>query len=64
MNNSGPWRRAREGRWVGGVCAGLARKTGWPLPVVRLVFAVVAAIPILPGLPAYLLLWFFLPEED
>ena len=59
-----PFRRRRQGRWIAGVCAGVARHSGWPVGLVRLVWAVVAAIPVLPGLPAYLLVWLLVPAED
>jgi phage shock protein PspC (stress-responsive transcriptional regulator) len=56
-------RRRREGRWIGGVCAGVADLFGWPVLAVRLVWTVAAAIPVVPGLPAYLLLWLLLPAD-
>ena len=58
-----PFRRIPRERWIGGVCAGLARKTGWPVLRIRLLFALVAAIPVLPGLPLYLVLWWLVPPE-
>ncbi len=59
-----PLRRRREGRWIAGVCAGVADRFGWPVWIVRLTWAVVAAIPILPGLPLYLLAWLLVPADD
>ena len=58
-----PLRRDLRKKWIGGVCAGLAKKTGWPVGPLRLLFAMVAAIPILPGLPTYLLMWWLVPVE-
>ena len=59
-----PLRRRRKGRWIGGVCAGVAGHFGWPVWAVRVIWFVVAAIPVLPGLPAYLVLWLLVPLED
>ena len=58
-----PWKRSRRGRWVAGVCRGLAQSWGWNVAVVRAVWLVCTLIPVLPGLPAYLALWFVLPVE-
>lgn len=57
-------RRARSGRWLGGVCSGVARWLGWPVAAVRILWFVVGAIPVLPGLPAYLLAWLLVPLEE
>ena len=56
--------RAREGRVLGGVCAGLARRLGidpWPA---RLLFALVLLL--LPGsqLLLYPILWILMPLES
>ncbi|HVB46415.1 MAG TPA: PspC domain-containing protein [Streptosporangiaceae bacterium] len=59
---SGPLRRARADRVIGGVAAGIAVRTGVRLPVVRLVF-VVTALTSGFGLVAYVLAWLFLPAE-
>lgn len=59
-----PLRRRREGRWIAGVCAGVADRFGWPVWAVRLSWAVVAAIPVLPGLPAYFVVWLLVPADD
>lgn len=57
------WRRTRRGRWVAGICAGLARRMGWRISVVRTIWLICTVIPVLPGLPAYLVLWLVLPVE-
>lgn len=56
--------RPLDGRVLGGVCAGLARRFGmdaWPM---RWLFIIVLIV--LPGSPLliYPLLWIFLPGED
>jgi phage shock protein PspC (stress-responsive transcriptional regulator) len=58
----GRLRRSRSDRWIGGVCGGLARLTGieswaWRLGVTLLVC--LGGI----GLPLYVLLWLFVPDE-
>jgi len=54
--------RADQGRMAAGVCAGIARRTGVSVGIVRLV-AVLAAL-LGAGVLAYGLAWFFLPQED
>ena len=54
--------RLREGRWIGGVCTGLAAHLGWPLPLVRLIFlALTLANGI--GIVAYLAFWAVMPLD-
>ena len=50
-------------RFLGGVCAGIARYLGWDLILVRLLF--IATLP-LPGsgIMLYLILWFVMPADD
>lgn len=57
-----PTSRARHGRWLGGVCAGLAARWGQPVAQVRALFALAA---LLFGLGAlvYLACWLILPAE-
>jgi phage shock protein C len=57
------FRRSRQHRLVAGVCAGVAEYWGLNVVLVRVVWGVVAAIPILPGLPAYLAVWWLTPLE-
>ncbi len=54
--------RPREGRVVAGVCAGLARRFGWNVTVVRLI-AILSFV--LPGsqLLIYLICWLVIPNE-
>ncbi|ABS01623.1 phage shock protein PspC (stress-responsive transcriptional regulator) [Kineococcus radiotolerans] len=56
--------RPREGRLVGGVCAGLARRFGLDPWAVRALF--VATLVLVPGsqLLVYPLLWVLVPGDD
>jgi phage shock protein PspC (stress-responsive transcriptional regulator) len=54
--------RARRGRWLGGVCAGLARRFGMKPWQVRLLFLVSCILPG-PQVLIYLALWIILPAE-
>ncbi|MDB1087049.1 PspC domain-containing protein [Streptomyces sp. ACA25] len=54
--------RPREGRWIGGVCAGLGRRFGVSAGTVR-VIAVVSCLLPGPQFLLYLLLWFLLPND-
>ena len=53
-----------SGRMIAGVCTGLARRWGWNVTLVRFLFLLIALIPLLPGLPLYLLLWILIPSES
>ena len=54
--------RPREGRMIAGVCAGLARRYGIPLFLVR-VLTVAAGIAGF-GLIVYLVLWVLMPSDE
>lgn len=55
------WYRA-ENRTVGGVCSGIAAKTGWDLALVR-GLSIIACLFAPPLLAAYGLAWALLPEQ-
>jgi phage shock protein PspC (stress-responsive transcriptional regulator) len=55
--------RPCHGRWIAGVCAGLARKTGVPAWLVRVAFVLGNFLPG-PGLLVYLALWAAMPSGD
>lgn len=55
--------RPREGRMIGGVCAGIGRRFGVSAGTVRIVFIVSCILPG-PQFLIYLALWILLPEED
>lgn len=54
--------RPREGRWIGGVCAGLARRFGISPNAMRLIFVASCLLPG-PQFLLYLALWILLPNE-
>jgi phage shock protein PspC (stress-responsive transcriptional regulator) len=58
-----PTTRARHGRWLGGVCAGLAARWGVPVARVRLGFAF-AGLALGLGVLAYVAAWLILPGDD
>ena len=58
-----PTSRARHGRWLGGVCAGLAARWDVPPARVRLAF-VLGALALGLGVLAYLAAWLILPAES
>lgn len=55
-------RRARNDRWLGGVCGGIAKVTGLESWVWRLIFTL-GVMFAGSGLLLYILLWIFVPEE-
>ncbi len=54
--------RPRQGRVIGGVCAGIARPLDTSARLVR-VLAVLSVILPGPQVLAYVLLWILMPEE-
>lgn len=57
-----PLRRSRTDRWLGGVCAGLARAMGLESWMLRLLFVGLVLLGGF-GVLAYVLLWIFMPSE-
>lgn len=55
--------RPSQGRWIGGVCAGLALRFGLPVWLVRLLFVLSVALPG-PQFLIYIALWVLIPSED
>jgi phage shock protein PspC (stress-responsive transcriptional regulator) len=55
--------RPRDGRMIGGVCAGLARRFGTTPTTMRVIFVVSCLLPG-PQFLLYLALWILLPSED
>ncbi|GAA1623026.1 PspC domain-containing protein [Kribbella alba] len=55
--------RPSRGRWIGGVCAGLARRFGISPNVMRLIFVISCALPG-PQILIYIALWVLMPSED
>lgn len=58
-----PLRRARAGRWLGGVCSGIALRWSIPVVQVRALFVVATVLSGL-GVLAYIACWLVLPADD
>jgi signal transduction histidine kinase len=58
---TGPMRRTREDRIVGGVAAALAARFGRDVMLIRILFVLAALLTV--GLPLYVLIWLLLPME-
>jgi phage shock protein PspC (stress-responsive transcriptional regulator) len=54
--------RPRHGRWIAGVCAGLARRFGMSPTTVRLLFLLSCLLPG-PQFILYIVLWVLMPSE-
>jgi phage shock protein C len=54
--------RPSNGRWIAGVCAGLARRFNMSPMVVRLLFLLSCLLPG-PQILIYLALWIMMPSE-
>ena len=54
--------RTQQDRWIAGVCAGLARRTGITPNAMRLIFVVSCLLPG-PQFLIYLALWVLMPSE-
>ncbi len=60
----GPLRRSRRHRLVAGVCGGLAEWRGWNPTLVRVLFVLIGALPVFPGIVVYLVLWALVPQQE
>jgi phage shock protein PspC (stress-responsive transcriptional regulator) len=60
---TGPWARREDGRWLGGVCSGLAHARAIDVVWVRLAFAVAAGCAGF-GFVVYAACWLILPDPD
>ncbi|MYS79378.1 PspC domain-containing protein [Streptomyces sp. SID5474] len=54
--------RPRHGRRIAGVCAGIARRYGWSVTTVRVVFVLSCLLPG-PQFLLYIALWILLPQD-
>jgi phage shock protein C len=54
--------RPRQGRMVAGVCAGLSRRFGIDVTLVRILFLIFALVG--AGEIVYLILWIVVPKEE
>jgi phage shock protein PspC (stress-responsive transcriptional regulator) len=55
--------RPREGRWIAGVCAGIADRFGMSRKTVRVLFVVSTILPG-PQFVVYIALWVFVPGDE
>jgi phage shock protein C len=61
---SGPLRRSRRDRMIGGVIGGLAEHFGLDATVLRVVYVVGSILSAaFPGILVYVLLWIVMPEQ-
>jgi phage shock protein C len=63
MTNGRTLYRPRQGRLLGGVCAGIADYFGWDRTLVR-ILAVASIIIPGPQVLAYLVGWILIPDES
>lgn len=54
--------RPRNGKWIAGVCAGLADRFGLPRFLVRLGFVIFGIVGV--GELVYIALWILMPKTD
>lgn len=60
-----PLRRARSGRMIGGVVAGLAKYFGLDVTLARVLYVAISICSAaFPGILVYLLFWILTPEES
>ena len=57
-------RRSRRHRVIAGVCGGLAESWGWSPLTVRVLFVLFGALPVVPGILVYAVLWVVVPLEE
>jgi phage shock protein PspC (stress-responsive transcriptional regulator) len=55
--------RPRNGRIIGGVAVGLARRFGIPVWLMRLFWLILFLPGGLPGIVPYVILWLLIPSE-
>jgi len=55
--------RPRTGRWIAGVCAGIADRFGMSRKTVRVLFVVSTLIPG-PQFVVYIALWVLIPSDE
>jgi phage shock protein PspC (stress-responsive transcriptional regulator) len=57
------FKKARDDRWIGGVCGGLGKHTPVPSWTWRVIFSLLI-LCLGTGLLIYILLWAFVPNEQ
>lgn len=59
-----PLYRSRRHKMIAGVCGGIADWLGWSPTLVRILYVVVSIASVaFPGIFAYIILWFVMPQE-
>jgi len=59
-----PLQRSSQNRMIAGVCGGIAKWLDWDPTAVRVIYVLVALLSAaFPGILAYIILWFVMPEE-
>ena len=63
MTETKPRLRRSNDKLIAGVCGGIAEWLGWDPTIVRLLYVLVSILSAaFPGIIAYLVLWFVMPE--
>ena len=55
--------RSKKERMLGGVCAGIAEYFDVDPTLIRVVWVLITAFGIIPGILAYLICWIIIPEK-
>ncbi|MEA3254674.1 MAG: PspC domain-containing protein [Candidatus Altiarchaeota archaeon] len=55
--------RSKKERMLGGVCAGIAEYFDVDPTLIRVVWVLITAFGIIPGILAYLVCWIIIPEN-
>jgi phage shock protein C len=59
-----PLYRSRRHKMIAGVCGGIADWLGWSPTLVRILYVIVSIASVaFPGIFAYIILWFVMPQE-
>lgn len=59
-----PLYRSRRHKMIAGVCGGIADWLGWSPTLVRILYVLVSIASVaFPGILAYIILWFVMPQE-
>ena len=59
-----PLYRSRRHKMIDGVCGGIADWLGWSPTLVRILYVIVSIASVaFPGIFAYIILWFVMPQE-
>ncbi|QMU07504.1 PspC domain-containing protein [Levilactobacillus suantsaii] len=56
--------RSASNRYLAGVVGGLARYFDWNTTLARVIFVILALMPVFPGILVYLILWMVMGDPD